>query len=141
MCKQEAYVEPSRAYTIDLFCENNFFPIRVFFHGPWRLTGQQEKGGDHLLFQSITSTPSRTFRHLFVTLHMRSSIFNRTACVYQTATRWDLPPYPITIWLIDDVMLIFFCLLDDLILDFVAVIWHGKPVDSNSHQLSPLYYK
>ena len=28
-------------------------------------------------------------------------IFNRNACVYQTATRWDLPPYRITIWLID----------------------------------------
>ena len=26
---------------------------------------------------------------------------NRSACVYQTATRWDLPPYWITIWLID----------------------------------------
>ena len=30
-----------------------------------------------------------------------SRIFNRNACVYQTATQWDLPPYQITIWLID----------------------------------------
>ena len=30
-----------------------------------------------------------------------SRIFNRNACVYQTATRWDLPPYQITIWVID----------------------------------------
>ena len=28
-------------------------------------------------------------------------IFNRNACLYQTATRWDLPPYQITIWVID----------------------------------------
>ena len=53
-----------------------------------------------------------------------SHIFNRNACIYQTATRWDLPPYRITIWLIDDVMLIFVCLLVDLILGFVTVISH-----------------
>ena len=26
-----------------------FFSIRVFFHGHWHLTGQQGKGGDHLI--------------------------------------------------------------------------------------------
>ena len=45
-----------------------------------------------------------------------SRIFNRNACVYQTATRWGLPPYRITIWMIDDAM--FACLLDELILSF-----------------------
>ena len=41
--------------------------------------------------------------------HVRwlSRIFNRNACIYQTATRWDVPPYRITIWLIDDVTLSF----------------------------------
>ena len=119
-----------------------FFSIRVFFHGDWQLTGQQGKGGDHFLLQSTTPTRSRTFGHSFATLHVRwlSHIFNRTACIYQTATRWDLPAYRITIWLID-VMLIFVCLLVDLNLGFVIVIWHEKPVDSNSHRLSFLYYK
>ena len=42
-------------------------------------------------------------------------------------------------WLIDDAM--FVCLLDELILGFVTAIWHWEPVDLNSHQLSPLYYK
>ena len=120
------------------------FSIRIFFHGHWRLTGQQGKGGDHFLFHSITFTRSRTFRYLFVTLHVRwlSHIFNRTVCIYQAATRWDLPPYRITIWLIDDVTLSF-CLFtwwfDSSI--FVTAIWDAKPVDSNSHRLSPLYYK
>ena len=41
-----------------------FFSIRIFFHGHWRLTGQQGKGGDYLLFHATTSTRSRTFRHL-----------------------------------------------------------------------------
>ena len=83
--------------------------IRIFFHGHWRLRGQQGKWGDHLLFHSTTSTCSRTFRHLFATLHVRwlSHIFNHTTCIYQTATWWDLPPYQITIWLIDDVTLVF----------------------------------
>ena len=80
----------------------------------------------------------------FAILHVRwlSHIFNRNACIYQTATRWDLPPDRITIWLIDDVMLIFVCLLFDLILGFVtAIISHEKPVDSNSHRQSSLCYK
>ena len=80
------------------------------------------KGGDHRLFHSTTSTRSRIYRHLFATLHVRwlPRIFNRNACVYQTATLWDLPPYRISIWLIDwwcdDAM--FICLLDELILGF-----------------------
>ena len=99
-----------------------FFSIRAFFHRHWQLTGQQGKGGDHLLFHSTTSTRSQAFRHLlFATLHVRwlSHIFNGTACIYQVATRWDLPRYRITIWLTDDVTLSFFCLRDDLILDFL----------------------
>ena len=104
---------------------------------------QDSRGREEtILFHSTTSTHSRKFRHLFATLHVRwlSHIFNRNACVYQTATRWDLPPYRITIWL-TDVMLVFVCLLVDLILGFVTAIWHEKPVDSNSHRLSSLYYK
>ena len=119
-----------------------FFSIRDFFHEHWQLTGQQ-KGGDHLWFHSTASTRSRAFRHLFATLHVRwlSYIFNRKACIYQTTTRWDLPHYWITIWLIDDVMLIFVCLLVELILGFVTATSHERPVDSNSHRLSSLYYK
>ena len=84
-----------------------FFSIRFIFHGHWQFTGQQRKGGDLLLFHSTTSTHLRTFRNLFATLHVSwlSHIFNRIACIYQTATWWDVPPYRITIWLIDDVTL------------------------------------
>ena len=81
----------------------------------------RQQGGDHLLFDSTTSTHSRTFRHIFATLHARwltHIFFNRTACIYQTATRWGLPLYRITIWLFDKVILISVCLLDDLLLDF-----------------------
>ena len=74
-----------------------FFSIRVFFQRHWtkgdsRFTGQQGKGGDYLSFHSATSIRSRTFRHIFATLHVRwlSRIFNSIACFYQTATRWDL---------------------------------------------------
>ena len=96
----------------------NFFSIRVFFHRHRRFTGQQGKGGNHLLFHSTTSTCSWALRHLFATLHVRwlSSIFNRNACVYQTAVRWNLPPYWITTWVIDWWCNI--CLLDELILGF-----------------------
>ena len=84
-------------------------PIGIFFYTHWQLTGQQGKGGDNFLFHSTTSKHSQTFRYLFVILHVKwlSHIFNCTACIYQNATRWDLPPYQITTWLINDVMLIF----------------------------------
>ena len=97
-----------------------FFTIRVIFQGQWRFTGQKGKGGNIFSFYSITSTCWWTFRHLFATLYVRwlCHIFNRNTCIYQTATGWDLPPYRITIWLIDDVMLTFVFLLDDFILGF-----------------------
>ena len=70
-----------------------------------------EEGRGPSLFLSPTSARSRTFRHLFETLHVRllTCIFNRIACNYQTATRWNLPLYWITIWLIDDGMIISVC--------------------------------
>ena len=116
---------------------NLFFFYQGVLHRHWRFTGQQGKGGDHLLFLSTISTLSRTLRYLFATLHVRwlSHIFNRTACIYQAATRWDLPSYRITIWLIDDVTLVFVCLFswwfDSSF--FVTAIWDGKPMDSSSH--------
>ena len=78
-----------------------FFSIRVFFDGHLRLTGQQGKGGDHFLLHPTTSTRSRTFRHLFITLHVRwlSHIFNRNAYFVFTRLLLDeiLPLYRITI--------------------------------------------
>ena len=119
-----------------------FFSIRVFFHGHWQLTGHQGKRGHHLLFHSTTSTRSQTFRQLFVTLYVWwLSYFNGTACIYQIATRWDLPPSRITTWLIDDVTIVFICLRVKWFSFFVNGIWDEKPVGSKSHRLSPLYYK
>ena len=82
--------------------QDSFF-YQGFPHRHWRFTGQLGKGGDHLLFHSATSTRSRTLRDLFAILHVRwlSRIFNRNACFYQTATRWDLPPYRIITWTSD----------------------------------------
>ena len=101
-----------RHYTFSIFSTRNLF------HRHSQFTGQQGKGGDCLLFPSTTSNRSRTFKHLFLTLHLRwlSSMFNHNACIYQTATRWDLPFYWTTISLIDDAMFVW--LLDGLILGF-----------------------
>ena len=114
------FLEHKYSFNIKTYNICFFFSIRVFFHEHWRLTRQQGKGGDRLLFHSTTSTRSRTFRHLFRTLQVRwlSHIFKCTACIYQTATRWHLPPYRITIYLIDDLRLSFVCLRDNLILAF-----------------------
>ena len=97
------------------------FSTFFFYQGIFsRALTTHRTAADHSVFYSTTYTRSRTFRHLFATFHVRwlSRIFNLNACVYQAATRWDLPPYRITIWLIDDIMLIFVCLLGDLVLGF-----------------------
>ena len=126
----------------------NFFFYQDFVSRKLTTYRTAGEGRGHLLFHHTTSTCSRTFRHLCGTLYVRwlSHIFNRITCVYQTATRWDLPPYRVTIWLID-------WLIDDVTLSFrliscwfdfslfLTTIWDGKPVDSNSHRLLLLYYK
>ena len=115
------------------------FSIRVFFHRHWPFTGQQGKERNHLLFYSTTSTRSWALRHLFATLHVRW--LSRKACIYQTATRWDLPPYRITTWMIDDLMLIFVCVLDDLILGFWYrnLTWESDKIELTSE--TPLVLK
>ena len=79
------------------------FVYQGFLHRQWRFTGQQGKREDHLLFHSTTSTRSQILRYLFATLRMiwLSRIFNRNAYVFQTSTRWELPPYRVNIWVID----------------------------------------
>ena len=91
----------------------SFFIYQDFLHRDWRFTGQQGKEGDHLLFQSTTSTCSWTLRHLFAILHVRwlSRIFN----LLLLDEIYHLIELPFQ-WLIDDAM--FVCLLDELILGF-----------------------
>ena len=131
------------------FTFSNSFPIfqyKTFFpykHSFFFLSGFSSQTLTIHRTATLHSTRSRTLRHLLATLHVRwiSRIFNRNACVYQTATRWDLPPYRITIWVINwwcNVCL-FTWWIDAKV--FFAAIWHSKPVDLNSHRLSPLYYK
>ena len=80
-----------------------FFLSRFSFTDTDDSQDSRRREGTIFLFHYTTSPRSRTLRHLFATLHVRwlSRVFNRNACVYQTATRWDLPPYRITIRLID----------------------------------------
>ena len=112
-----------------------FFSITTFFHGHWRLTGQDWKGEDHFLFHSTTSTHSRTFRHLFATLHVRwlSHIFNRNACIYQTATRWyftTLSNYHLIDWWSEVCFSLFTWWLNTWFL--LQISWYGKPAESIS---------
>ena len=60
-----------RNTVFQIYTYHAIFFFQCFFHGHWQLTGQQQKGVDHLLFHSATSTRSQTFRHLFATLYVR----------------------------------------------------------------------
>ena len=104
------------------------------------------KGRGTIFYSALPLPPADEHSDFyFVPLQVRwlSHIFNCTTCIYQAATQWVLPPYRNTIWLIDDIMLIF-CLFVELLIwfkVFVTAIWHKKPVTSNPHQLSYLYCK
>ena len=122
------------------------FSIRVFFFLRTLITQGTAQEGRGLYCIPLYHLHPLTDIQAFICNFEREmtilcKIFNRNACIYQTATRGELPPHQITIWFIDDVMLIFVCLLGDLILGYVTAIRHENPVDSNSHQLSSLYYK
>ena len=123
-----------------------FFSTRVFIHGHWWLTGQQGKKRDHVLFHSNTPTHSRTFRHLFGTLHLKwlSYVSNRNACFSSRmlATRWDFTifsNYHLIDWWCEVCFSLFTWWFDTRFL--IQQSWYGKPADLNSHRLSPLYYK
>ena len=77
-----------------------FFSIRLFFTDTD--DSQDSRGKEETIFYSTLPLPS-AHKHWNIYLHVSSlsRIFNRNACVYQTATRWDLPPYRITIWVIN----------------------------------------
>ena len=74
-----------------------------------------------IFYSTLSLQPAHQHSHIYfgsLLTRWLSHIFNRTACIYQAATQWDLPPCRITIWLIDDVILIFVYLLNDLIQGF-----------------------
>ena len=83
------------------------FSIKDFFRRHWRFTGQQGKGGDHFSIPLYYFHSLRNIQTSIFNLYMRwlSSIFNHNACIYQTPTQSDLPPYWVTIWLIDWLMM------------------------------------
>ena len=95
-----------------------FFSIRVFFHGHWQLTGQQGKGGDHLipLYHFYPLTNIQTFICNFA-CEMNITFFKRNAFFTRLLHDeiYHLLELPFD-WLIEDA--VFVCLLDDLVLGF-----------------------
>ena len=133
------YIEQVMFLIFHIVFPQYFLSIRGFFTGTGN--SQDSRGKEGIIFYSTLPIPSAqehsdnylqlcmwTFRPLFAT----SLVFT---------TRWDLPLCQVTVWLTDDVCWFSFVCLLILILDFATAVWHEKPVDSDSHQLSSLYYK
>ena len=122
-----------------------FFSIRVFFHEHWQLTRQHGKGRD-LFYSTLPFSLAHKHSDIYMQLctwdDWLSHIFNRNVCIYQTATRWDLPPYRITI-LIDwwcDVDLRLFAFWFELRFCYSYSTWE-KPVGPTPNWLSSLFNK
>ena len=103
-------------YSVNYCITTNFFSIRLFFTDT--ADSQDSRGKEGTIFYSILPLPTTDEHWDITTLHVRwlSRIFKRKACVYQTASQWNLPPYRITIWVIDWWCKV--CLLDELTLGF-----------------------
>ena len=89
--------------SIGSFFYQGFFSQILMIH---RTAGKGRGSSFVPLYHFHPLTNIAMFIYNFVcemTLHVRwlSRIFNRHACVYQTANRWDLPPYQVTILLTD----------------------------------------
>ena len=122
-----------------------FFSVSIFFHGHWQLTGQKGKGGvifystlplppvqEHsvIYLQLCTWDDYHTF--LIARLVFTKLLLGEIYHLMELLCDWFMMWY---------VMKIFVCLLVELILGFITTIWHEKPVNSSSHQLSSLIYK
>ena len=60
---------------------------------------QDSRGREETIFYSVP--PAHEYSDIYLHVKWLWRIFNRTASICQTATWWVLPPYWITIWLID----------------------------------------
>ena len=79
-----------------------FFFYQVFLSKTLTIlrTAEERSGPSFLpLYHIHPLTSIQTFLCNFA-CEVIVTCFNCTTCIYQTATRWDLPPYRITIWLI-----------------------------------------
>ena len=96
-----------------------FFSIRVSFHRHWRFTGQQKKGGDHLLFHSKFS-PAHEQWDIYLQLYMWDvyHVFLMATLVFIRLLLDEIYHLIESLfdWLTDDSM--FVCLLDEFILGF-----------------------
>ena len=72
----------------------SFFSVRVFFHGHWQFTGQNQKGENHL---SLCHFRQLTNIQIFM-----------CNFVYEMISIWDLPPMRICIWLLIECCFQFF---------------------------------
>ena len=91
-----------------------------------------------ILYSTITSTRSWTFRNLLATLHVRwlSHAFNRTACNYSIRFA-TLSNYHLIDWLMVRCLFLF-CLLDDLVLGFC---YSNLTREANGFELALTYHR
>ena len=120
-----------------------FFSIRVFFTDTDDSQDSREREGT-IFYSTLPLPPAHEHSDIYLQLCMWDDyhVF-LIATLVLTRLLLDEIYHLIKLtfdWLIDDAMFVY--LLDELILGFCySDFEHGKLMDLNSHQLSPLYYK
>ena len=114
----------------------------IFFLSGFSFTdtddSQDSRGREGTIFySSLPLPPAHEHSDIYLQFRMWDDIFLIASLVFTRLLLDDvLPPYRITIWLIDNVKFALVCLPDDLILGFC----YSNLDTGNSHRLSPLYY-
>ena len=117
---------------------NKSFKKKFFFYQGFlllTLTTHMTIGKGTIFYSTLPLPPAHEHSGIyFATLHVRwrPHTFNPTAWIDQAATRWDLPPYRITIWLIHDVTF-----------DFLFICWFDsrfllQPLDTEKRWIRSL---
>ena len=127
---------------VEIIKKTALISIRVFFHGyNSRNDSQNSRGRKGTIFYStLPLPPAHEHPDIYLQLCMWDDydLFLFATLVF---TRLLLDKFYHLIELLFNMSYNFLFVYLICFWVFVTAIWHGKQVDSNSHRLSPLYYK
>ena len=108
------------------YWESFFF----FYQGFETGNSQDSRGREETIFYSVLPLPPA---HEHPDIYLQLCMWDDYHCISQAATRWNLPSYRITIWLVDDMMLSFVACWFDFRFCYSCMTW-----ETGGHELASI---